>query len=96
MVESRTSASSVSPSSFTAFTARCSVSESSRTAASPSHLGLASMAENNPSDRASTLGESVLAGRRHLAENDLPDWDVYQLYGDPLFRYWPEPLGRAR
>ena len=43
-----------------------------------------------------TLGESVLAGRRHLAENDLPDWDVYQLYGDPLFRYWPEPLGRAR
>jgi len=29
-----------------------------------------------------------------LHDNQLLDWDVYQLYGDPLFRFWPGPLTR--
>ncbi len=36
----------------------------------------------------STLGSAVLAGRRHLTDAGRPDWDAYQLYGDPEFRFW--------
>lgn len=38
-----------------------------------------------------SLGEAVLAGRRAIDDARLPDWDVYQLYGDPGFRFVPAP-----
>ena len=50
--------------------------------------------ESADSSLSPTLGNAVLAGRRELADHDLPDWDVYQLYGDPSFRFWPDVLGR--
>jgi hypothetical protein len=37
-----------------------------------------------------TLGGAVLAARRDLADSGQQDWDVYQLYGDPSFRFWPD------
>jgi CHAT domain len=41
---------------------------------------------------APTLGNAMLAGRTALADRD---WDVYQLYGDPWFRYWRDLLDRS-
>ena len=48
-------------------------------------------AERGDGGDAPTLGNAVLDGRRALDADTLPDWDVYQLYGDPLFRFWPDP-----
>jgi len=59
----------------------------------PSALRL--LNDRQDSDPAPTLGQVVVEGRPSLHRNDLPDWDVYQLYGDPLFRFWPEALGRT-
>ena len=40
-----------------------------------------------------TLGAAVLGGRSEVSTRRLPDWDAYQLYGDPDFRFWPaEPM----
>jgi hypothetical protein len=33
------------------------------------------------------LGDAVLAARKDLATNKRADWDAYQLYGDPEFRF---------
>ena len=35
-----------------------------------------------------TLGRAILAGRQRLCDDRHPDWDAYQLYGDPDFRFW--------
>ena len=51
------------------------------------------LAEQGDGREAPTLGNAVLDGRQALDDATLPDWDVYQLYGDPLFRFWPDPRG---
>lgn len=44
---------------------------------------------SRPDPSACTLGDAVLSGRRKLSDRDLQDWDAYQLYGDPEFRFAP-------
>jgi pimeloyl-ACP methyl ester carboxylesterase len=41
--------------------------------------------------RKDSLGEAMLEGRTAINVARLPDWDVYQLYGDPGFRFVSAP-----
>ncbi len=41
--------------------------------------------------RKDSLGEAMLEGRTAINVARLPDWDVYQLYGNPGFRFVSAP-----
>jgi hypothetical protein len=43
-----------------------------------------------PGNPTESLGRAVLKSRRELDDDDHRDWHVYQLYGDPEFRFWQD------
>ena len=42
-----------------------------------------------------TLGAAVLKARQATDQAGLRDWDAYQLYGDPDFRFWDDVVPTA-
>ncbi|MDQ3469558.1 MAG: CHAT domain-containing protein [Actinomycetota bacterium] len=62
---------------------------SARTFSERFHSVLVERSRPGRTEDSCTLGTAVLNGRREVYEDKRPDWDAFQLYGDPEFRFWP-------